>query len=106
MPTRRTIADPPIAVTPAVLWFLMLGAEPTAWMSDWYELAMFTSDYPEDHETRLRQGCWPREAAALTAEAARYKFKPWGLTGREPHGPGVEQWKKDFLARHGRHPAA
>lgn len=101
MPTRRT-TETTFEQSHALSFLLMTGDECPTWLDGWYPLF---EEYQGEHD-RVRQDCWPREAATLTAEAKRYGFLPWGKTGREPHGPGVEQWKSDYIAAHGQHPAS
>ena len=96
MPTLEPTHERPLS--PAVRFYLMLGEWPPVPKTKphrakgWVELA---SDWPRD-------GAAARRAAAayaddLTEEAAAFDFVPWLVSGRRPHGSGVNRWYQAFL---------
>jgi hypothetical protein len=91
----RTRKSPPGPLSPAVRFFLMLGVWPPTMKSrrvvGWVGLSEW-----------IREGAAARNAAdayadELTEEAAGFDFVPWMVSGRRPHGPGVNRWYQAFL---------
>ena len=84
-----------IPLTLALRFHLMSGAPAPFRVDGWVAMAQGGDD------AAALRAAWEQYAAALTAEAHRAGFEPWGLTRRRPTSAAFRAWAVAFVKQHG-----
>jgi hypothetical protein len=93
---RRQVTRPPMPLTPALQFYLMMGEWGDARLRGWVQLAAV----PIHALDAYVREAWVDHADVLTADAAAAGFVPWAASRTRPRGTAVDAWANRFIQAH------